>query len=191
MREQQFNEMMDWQNETFGQATPMSKLAHLAEELGELIDDLKNDNKDRRLEFADCFFLLFGCAASDGMTYEDICNAIQEKFEINKARKWGNPDKNGVVNHIKHKMITVEDIKLNGYYAPLLPQHKKIVYNELISNKCKTCNAKEGKRCKGVKSEYGVHMGRVPEDFDSVLFLVEYFNKHIEEFNDINNASEK
>ncbi len=35
------------------------------------------------------------------MRYQDICKAIQEKFEINKARKWGEPDANGVVNHIK------------------------------------------------------------------------------------------
>jgi hypothetical protein len=35
------------------------------------------------------------------MTYEDICQAIQEKFEINKSRKWGKPDANRVVKHIK------------------------------------------------------------------------------------------
>ncbi|MEI6507266.1 MAG: dATP/dGTP pyrophosphohydrolase domain-containing protein [Bacteroidota bacterium] len=101
MTEQQFNEISAWQNQTFGQATPLSKIAHLSEELDELVSDIKTNAPDRRLEFADCFFLLFGSAAADGMTYEDICNAIQEKFEINKARNWGKPDKNGVVKHIK------------------------------------------------------------------------------------------
>jgi len=101
MTEQQFNEISAWQKETFGQATPLSKLAHLAQEIPELSYDLVNNKPERRLEFADCFFLLFGCAAADGMTYQDICDAIQEKFEINKARKWGKPDENGVVNHIK------------------------------------------------------------------------------------------
>jgi len=101
MTEQQFNEISAWQNQTFGQATPLSKIAHLREELDELVSDIKTNAPDRRLEFADCFFLLFGSAAADGMTYEDICNAIQEKFEINKARNWGKPDKNGVVKHIK------------------------------------------------------------------------------------------
>jgi predicted HAD superfamily Cof-like phosphohydrolase len=52
---------------------------------------------------ADCFFLLFGSAAADGMSYQDICNAIQEKFEINKRRRWGKPDENGIVKHIKDK----------------------------------------------------------------------------------------
>ncbi len=101
MTEQQFKEITAWQNETFGQATPLSKIAHLAEELQELVADLKSDNPERRLEYADCFFLLFGSAAADGMTYEDICSAIQEKFEINKARKWGKPDSEGVVRHEK------------------------------------------------------------------------------------------
>lgn len=101
MRKDQFEAIVAWQKETFGQATPMSKLAHLAQELQELHSDLKEGSPKKRLEFADCFFLLFGCAAADGMTYEDICNAIAEKFEINKARKWGKPDADGVVNHIK------------------------------------------------------------------------------------------
>ena len=100
MTEQQFNEIAAWQKETFGQATPLSKIAHLAKELSELSYDLINNKPERRLEYADCFFLLFGSAAADGMTYQDICQAIQEKFEINKARKWGNPDENGIVEHI-------------------------------------------------------------------------------------------
>lgn len=102
MTEQQFNEISAWQKETFGQSTSLSKIAHLVEELEELILDLKNNNPERRLEFADCFFLLFGAAACDGMSYMDICIAIQEKFVINKSRKWGKPDENGVVKHLKN-----------------------------------------------------------------------------------------
>lgn len=101
MTEQQFKEITAWQKETFGQATALSKISHLGEELSELNYDLINNKPERRLEFADCFFLLFGAAAADGMTYQDICQAIQEKFEINKTRKWGKPDANGVVNHIE------------------------------------------------------------------------------------------
>lgn len=101
MKENQFKEITSWQKETFGEATALSKIAHLREEIEELAIDIASNGIDKRLEFADCFFLLFGAAAADGMTYEDICNAIQEKFEINKVRKWGKPDANGVVNHIK------------------------------------------------------------------------------------------
>lgn len=100
MTRQQFFEITEWQKETFSKATPLSKIAHLKKELEELISDLENNNPDRRLEFADCFFLLFGAAHADGMDYNDICQAIKDKFEINKARNWGKPDKDGVVEHI-------------------------------------------------------------------------------------------
>lgn len=101
MNEVLFNAIHAWQKETFGQATPLSKLAHLQEEVEELIADLKSNNPKRRLEYADCFLLLFGSAAADGMSYQDITDCINEKFEINKTRKWGKPNSNGVVNHIK------------------------------------------------------------------------------------------
>lgn len=101
MTKQQFEEITAWQKETFGQATAFSKIAHLDEGVRELKFALAINFEEKRLEFADCFFLLFGAAAADGMSYDDIVNAIQEKFEINKARKWGNPDENGVVKHVK------------------------------------------------------------------------------------------
>lgn len=101
MTKQQFEEITKWQKETFGQATTLSKLAHLSEELTELRLAIDFDKSDKKLEFADCFFLLFGAAAADGMTYDDICKAISEKFEINKQRKWGKPNADGVVNHIR------------------------------------------------------------------------------------------
>lgn len=106
MTEKQFNEISAWQRETFGQATPFSKIAHLTEEVEELYEALHMhepaaSSQNVRHEFADCFFLLFGAASAAGMTYQDIVNAIEEKFTINKARKWGKPDANGVVNHIK------------------------------------------------------------------------------------------
>lgn len=100
MKEEQFEKITKWQKEVFTNATPLSKIHHLKEEVNELQEDLENDNPIRRLEFADCLLLLFGSAAADGMTYQDICNAIDEKFEIVKKRKWGKPDKNGVVKHV-------------------------------------------------------------------------------------------
>jgi hypothetical protein len=101
MKEEQFESISKWQKETFGQATALSKLAHLDKEIQELWDELKTNGIGKKLEFADCFILLFGAAASDGMSYEDICNAIEEKMSINYQRKWGKPDENGIVNHIK------------------------------------------------------------------------------------------
>lgn len=103
MTQYQFEQINKWQDETFGRATALSKIAHLKQEVDELECELKQSNNPTNTleEFADCFILLFGCAASYGMTYEDCCEAINKKMEINRNRKWGNPDKNGVVNHIK------------------------------------------------------------------------------------------
>jgi NTP pyrophosphatase (non-canonical NTP hydrolase) len=97
----QFYQITEWQKQTFGSATALSKIAHLLEECNELISDLEKDSPDKRLEFADCFILLFGAAAADGMDFEDICKAIHDKMEINYKRKWGKPKENGVINHIK------------------------------------------------------------------------------------------
>ena len=101
MTENQFIEITRWQENTFNNATALSKAFHLQEEVGELIEDIKQNSENKRLEYADCFMLLFGAAKADGMTYSDICNAIEEKFAIIKNRKWGTPDENGVVKHIK------------------------------------------------------------------------------------------
>lgn len=102
MTEEQFNAITEWQQETFPAATTASKVAHLVSETMELDEAIFKNHPERRLEFADCIFLLYGAAKSDGMTYWDICNAISEKFEINKKRTWGKPDERGIVNHIKN-----------------------------------------------------------------------------------------
>lgn len=101
MNERQFNEITEWQRNTFGQATALSKIEHLKEEVKELEADVASNATDKRFEFADCFILLFGAAACDGMTYYDILSAIDEKMIINRSRKWGKPNDKGVVNHIK------------------------------------------------------------------------------------------
>lgn len=104
MTEEMFDEITKWQRETFPQATKFSKIAHLEQELEELVMALHSEHETetgKQSEFADCFMLLFGAAAAHGMTYDDICCAIAQKMEINKSRKWGQPDKNGVVNHIR------------------------------------------------------------------------------------------
>lgn len=101
MNKQQFLSITEWQKKTFGKATALSKIFHLAEELDELVSDLQTNSIGKKLEFADCFILLFGAAASDGMSYEDIIAAIDEKMSINYKRNWGKPEPNGVVHHIK------------------------------------------------------------------------------------------
>jgi NTP pyrophosphatase (non-canonical NTP hydrolase) len=101
MTEEQYNAITTWQKNTFKQATPLSKIAHLRQEIEELAIDIKNNNPNQNLEFADCFILLFGAANSAGMSYQNIIDAINQKMEINYQRKWGKPNEDGVVNHLK------------------------------------------------------------------------------------------
>lgn len=103
MTKEQFIEITEWQNKTFGKATALSKVNHLKQEVDELRYALDSDDTDLSIseEFADCFILLFGAAASHGFTFDSICEIIDNKMQINYKRNWGKPDENGVVNHIK------------------------------------------------------------------------------------------
>lgn len=108
MKKQTFEAITKWQNETFPTSTAASRIAHLRDEINELDTAVslesfvKNDDpsRDMRLELADCFTLLFGVASSLGFTFSEIDDIVIEKFEINKARTWGEPDERGVVNHV-------------------------------------------------------------------------------------------
>lgn len=109
MTRQLFEEITKWQDETFPHSTEQSRIAHLKKEVLELekavVQHQRRPNAvtidDKKDEYTDCFFLLFGAAKKAGMSYEDICNAILRKFRVNEKRKWGKPDKNGVVEHIR------------------------------------------------------------------------------------------
>lgn len=98
-----FDRVTKWQDETFGKATPISKLHHLEDEIEELMEgfaEMKNSDEIKS-EYADCFLLLYGSAAKFGMSYDDINLAISRKMDINEKRKWGKPDEQGVVRHIE------------------------------------------------------------------------------------------
>jgi len=98
-----------WQTKTFPDSTSLSKIKHLKLEILELENNLEKTKANMTqkevenilLEYADCFFLLFGSAFAYGLDFEDIKNIMKEKLEINKKRIWGKPDENGVVEHIK------------------------------------------------------------------------------------------
>ena len=86
-----------WSDKQFGKnRPPTAPIAHLLKELIELAQDPFNI-----MEFADCFMLLMDSARMAGFDMAELCLAINEKLKINKKRKWGKPDKNGVVEHIR------------------------------------------------------------------------------------------
>lgn len=102
-------DVVQFQRETFPSATHKSKLFHLLKEVEELIEELETfesgggSMKRIESEYADCFILLIGSFSYAGFEYKDIERIVREKLEINKKRKWGKPDSNGVVLHIKEE----------------------------------------------------------------------------------------
>lgn len=86
------DEIQDWQLKTFPNSTPASKFAHLRREIEELSHDVTSES-----EIADCLFLLIGMAKTQGF---DIFRILKNKFDVNRAREWGLPDAEGVVEHV-------------------------------------------------------------------------------------------
>lgn len=97
------DDISEWSNATFGNGQRTIPIAyHLKKEINELIKALEKETSKQVInEFSDCFTLLFDCASHYGLKAHDIWLFCQQKLEINKLRKWGKPDKNGVVEHIK------------------------------------------------------------------------------------------
>lgn len=114
------DEIRAWSDKTFGDAQrTIPILHHLGKEVPELIEALKKEEaagfdnsigvgefsrrvSEVKMEFADCFTLLLDAASHYDMTAEDLVEVSKSKLEINKARRWGKPDKNGVVEHIRN-----------------------------------------------------------------------------------------
>jgi NTP pyrophosphatase (non-canonical NTP hydrolase) len=120
MRELQtlMKDLSEWSDSTFGDGQRNPAIVyHLKKEVEELIeafhefnllivdnfshDEFMNNQNKIKMEFADCFILLLDSAHHFNITAEQLINLSREKLGVNKARKWGKPDINGVVEHIK------------------------------------------------------------------------------------------
>ena len=84
----------NWANETFGKSQTVDGVVnHLAKEVLEL------SQSDAPDEAADCLLLLMQHAHECGY---DLLEEGRKKHEINLKRKWGKPDENGVIEHIRN-----------------------------------------------------------------------------------------
>jgi NTP pyrophosphatase (non-canonical NTP hydrolase) len=99
MNRQQYITVTEWQDSVFTKATPLSCANHLEEEVGELVTAIENEDNVHE-EIADCFLLLFGVCNKLGLGYEEIVSMIDSKMEVNRKRKWGNPNEKGYVKHV-------------------------------------------------------------------------------------------
>ena len=113
------NEISEWSDEQFNEGVfnherSLPIAHHLKKESEELIEALsiffsnrKTDDFSIKIEnigeeLADVFMLILDCATHMGYDSDDLVTAAFNKLEVNRGRKWGKPDKNGVVEHIKN-----------------------------------------------------------------------------------------
>lgn len=75
---------------------PEGPLKHLQREVAEVLAAPRDLE-----EYADLGFLLFDALDRAGFTVEDWCYAMEFKLAKNRARKWGTPDAEGVVEHVR------------------------------------------------------------------------------------------
>ncbi len=81
-----------WQRKTFPESTKETVLKHLSREVKELCD---HQNPE---EAADCTMLLLAFSEKCGIC---LLDAVRAKFEICKKREWGEPDAEGVREHVR------------------------------------------------------------------------------------------
>lgn len=84
-----------WQAVTFPHATPPSVAEHLRREAEELAADPSSAE-----EIADVFHLLVAAAEANGY---DLADIVATKLVVNKSRRWGPADHNGVVEHLREE----------------------------------------------------------------------------------------
>ena len=92
-----------WADDTFGtERTSIAPLHHLQKEVEETIKAMKQGIRENTLiELADCFILILNASSKYRVTFAELLKVSRNKMEINKSRKWGKPDSNGVCEHIR------------------------------------------------------------------------------------------
>ena len=92
-------EIGEWGVATFGKnQTPKALISHIVKETIEL--QLAHNLENEIEECSDIFILLCGIAHQRGF---DLMQEARNKFEVIKKRKWGEPDSEGVIQHVKER----------------------------------------------------------------------------------------
>lgn len=88
-----------WADSVFGKDRhPKHILQHLKKEIEELLQEPSNLD-----EYADVGILWLNAAAKAGYKVDDLYYAMIGKMMVNKSRKWGKMDENGVVEHVREE----------------------------------------------------------------------------------------
>ena len=92
------NKVALFSDNTFGKERPFSSpLHHLKKEIDEALES------DDPFEFADMLLLLLDSFRKKfpNLDTQDLLRLCDEKLKICLNRKWGKPDENGVIEHIR------------------------------------------------------------------------------------------
>jgi hypothetical protein len=92
---------LHWRRElpAFKEDTPISLARHIRRELRELEEHLiRGEDSEAAYECADLIFLACGILDLMGL---DPTTVIRNKMQVLKSRRWGTPDEEGVVEHLK------------------------------------------------------------------------------------------
>lgn len=101
MTEHHIKSFVTWSQKAFPEATPLSSLSKLHDEVFELLETLAVNNKDAMAEeYVDCIMCLLDSAARTGITPEQLTHAFAKKLYKNVARKWVKNDDN-TYSHVK------------------------------------------------------------------------------------------
>jgi|GEM_PF-5823138 len=90
-----------WADATFGpgNGNTYGKAKHIEKEAVELMQAVREGNPEKiRKEIADIIILATHAAHGEAI---DLYEAVAEKFEIVKTRKWQAPDADGVIQHVE------------------------------------------------------------------------------------------
>jgi hypothetical protein len=112
-----WNEIAEWSNRVFGdeqQRGPWGPLNHLRREVDEAQNALSRlaeayDEEsvpttldlEFETELADCLILIFDVARRARMTAMSLVGTALEKMEVNRGRVMGEPDEEGVIEHLR------------------------------------------------------------------------------------------
>lgn len=114
-----YREVTQWQRETFGRQSLVDLFSTLEREVGELGMTPPGSDQGRE-ELADVAMVLFEIADVEGV---DLAAAIEWKLSINRTRRWGEPDAEGVIEHIREASLP-SGCDIPGALAESLPNSK-------------------------------------------------------------------
>jgi len=92
----------EWSQKTFGPDNvrgPAGPLNHLAKEVQEALAKPSDPS-----EYADLLLLTFDAARRSGLSFDGLIGVARGKLEVNKLRKWGNPNDDGSVEHVRDEL---------------------------------------------------------------------------------------